>query len=204
MDPITGFLSSLVSSTLANLVTFFGGKNGDQTSVTQENGAGNTGINHGVVQHFHGTGAVPAATPKLKFEGLSNSEVKKKARLLFVDNQSQAYTMKLLRQLGWERVEQLEKTQIKNTDAEKYRDADLVFVDFKDIGDPNGGEGLSILKSLCEKYRGKKYYILFTAHSKKISLANIEMNSLWIHLPKGSNDHVLEAAIFNGLRRVEI
>jgi hypothetical protein len=201
-----------VSSALGGIFPLFFGQKEPITEirVKQNEGKGNTGINNGTIDQSVHNYADKTAEQRLllKFENFGNQEIKKTARILFVDNDDQTGTIKILRKLGWECLEQLEKRLIDNTDNDKYKSADLIFVDFKDIGDKKGGEGLSILSALCNKYGNKKYYLLYTAHSKKITLEKLDKNHLqhldgsWSHLTKASDDFTLETAMFAGIKRI--
>lgn len=205
------FFSSFISSTLANLFPLlFSKKETPHVEIDQEEGRGNTGINYGTVQHTTTQYINSPSGFEFKFKDSDAGSIKKNARILFVDDKSQASIVKNLTVLGWQLVEELEQDNIQNTTCEKYQDADLIFVDFDGIGPPRRGQGLSILRSLMASYGRKKYYILHTAHSAKITLQKLEENGLsiqdgtgWSLLTKGSPDYLLETMMLSGLKKIE-
>jgi hypothetical protein len=205
------FLTSFFSSALASLVPSLFGKGvpGEKKSI-QKGGIIGTGVNYGNISqttnnHFNEGNQ----KPNYKFKESDNNNIKRNARLLFVDDQDQTSTIKNLKKLGWQNAVQIEQKEILNTDYEKYKDADLIFVDFSNIG-PRHGQGLSILSSLRTKYGRKKFYILYTAHAQKITLQKLEEIGLpiqdkvgWSQLTKGCPDYLLETTMFNGLKQIE-
>lgn len=213
------FLSNFLSSTFANLASLFlsknekGGKNiRIKTKNSQNSGEVDSGITFGGIhQTTNNTTLIGDTGEKTsyRFRDMSNTDIKNIVRVLFVDDQDQISTIKNLRKLGWRNAEQLLGDAV-NTDAESYRIADIVFVDFDNIGPLRNGQGLSILSSLVAKYGRKKFYILHTAHPKKITLQKLEESGLpirdavgWYELIKGSPDYLLETTMLTGLRQVE-
>lgn len=210
------FLSSLLSSALANFAVLpFTGKKKSNVKKEADNqsGAVSAPLNFGrVAQTTNNTTNIhhSQGAPVFKFRESENSYIKTTARILFVDDQDQSSTIRNLGKLGWKNAEQLPISEALNTDSEAYRHADLVFVDFSGVGPARGGQGLSVLSSLNSKYGRKKFYVLYTAHAKRITLEKLEESGLpirenigWSQLSKASADYILETTMLNGLRQIE-
>jgi hypothetical protein len=210
MDLVTNFFVSIS----ANIATFFlGRKEGsDNSTAKQTGGSIDTGNNYGDINQVTTNiyGKEPSTGNSLKFEALTNDEIKRLARVVFVDDQDQTRAIKNLNKLGWGNVHQLAKGDSLNPDSISYRDADLIFVDYDGLGSVRHGQGLSILNSLLLTYKGRKYYILHTAHPQKITLQKLEENGLairentgWSQLIKGSPDYLFNTVMLNGLRKIQ-
>lgn len=208
------FLTSFLSSALANLSTLLFSKKEapDNSRGKQKGGEIDTGINYGHIEQTTTNNYTegPKDQAHYKFRDLRNEEIKKLAQVLFIDDQDQTRTIRNLNKLGWQNAHQLEEEHILNTDCQKYRDSDLIFVDFNNVGPLRNGQGLSILNSLMTKYGRKKYYILHTAHPQKITLQKLEESGLpirentgWSQLTKGSPDYLVETVMLSGLRQIE-
>ena len=181
----------------------------DQSAGKQTGGKIVSGVNTGVIRQTTTNIYNPNDKETRKFESWGNNEIKEVAKILFVDDQDQSKTIKNLKKLGWQNAAQLREEDILNTDCQEYREADLIFVDFSNIGPTKHGQGLSILSSLMSKYGHKKYYILHTAHPQKITLQKLEESGLsirtergWAQLIKGSPDYLFETIMFDGLRQI--
>ena len=210
MDFITNFFVSV----WANITTSFLGKKevSDNSAGKQTGGSIDASGNHGNINQTTTNiyGKELSSGSGLKFEALTNDEIKRLARVVFVDDQDQTRAIKNLNKLGWGNVHQLAEGDSSNPDSPSYRDADLIFVDYDGLGPVRHGQGLSILNSLLQTYGGKKYYILHTAHPQKITLQKLEENGLpirentgWSQLIKGSPDYLFNTVMLNGLRKVK-
>jgi len=210
-----GFISNFLSSTLANLFSMLFSKKevASDKSVGKQTGEKiASALNYGSIQQNTTNNYSSSSVDKSarKFDHWTNDEIKKSAQLLIVDDQDQTKTIKNLKKLGWQNTSQLREEDILNTDCSKYKEADLIFVDFSDIGPAKHGQGLSVLSSLMSNYGHKKYYILHTAHPQKITLQKLNESGLsirigtgWAQLTKGSPDYLLETTMFDGLRQIE-
>jgi hypothetical protein len=209
MEALVAFLTSAAANLFSWLFT---GSDGPSAEIKQEfkEGTGNAAMNYGTINNTTNN-FNEALERAFKFKKDDNNSIKKTARLLFVDDQDQGSTIRHLKKLGWENVEQLAIGEVMNTDCEKYRFADIIFVDYDQIGPPKKGQGLSILSSLRAKYGITKYYILHTAHPAKITLQKLQESGIpisdtvgWSQLTKGSADYLLETTILNGIRQIRI
>lgn len=98
-----------------------------------------------------------------KKKPLELEEIKKRAQILLVDNEPLESLMSNIRQAGWN-VKQLR--EIENLDSEVLKNADIIFVDYKDVGailTPTE-EGIGLLKVLKRKYTDK-HIIFFSGYA---------------------------------------
>lgn len=90
-----------------------------------------------------------------KKKPLSIEEVKRLTQVLFIDDESFDSLLNNIRDSGWN-VKQ--KQDIDNLDAEDIKNADIIFIDYKDVGiklTPTE-EGIGLLKAMRNKYPNKR------------------------------------------------
>ncbi len=133
---------------------------------------------------------------------VSSSQVnllKQETKVLFIDDLDLKKKIKNLKEAGWVRVSQLKDAP--NIDVQEIRDADVIFVDYKGIGETGSGEqGLSILSALKRRYTNEKYLILYSAHDVPVDAFNRGANS---YLSKNSTIYELEQKILEGINEIK-
>jgi hypothetical protein len=89
-----------------------------------------------------------------KKKPLSIEEIKRQTQVLFIDDESFDFLLENIRQSGWN-VKQ--KKEIDNLDIEEIKNADIIFIDYKDVGTilTPSEEGIGLLKALRHKYPNK-------------------------------------------------
>ena len=98
-----------------------------------------------------------------KKKPLSIEEIKKRAQVLFIDDESFDALLTNIRQAGWNVKQQKD---IDNFDAENLKNADIIFVDFKGVGailSPKE-EGIGLMKHLKHKYP-EKHIIFYSGYA---------------------------------------
>lgn len=95
-----------------------------------------------------------------KKKPLSFDEVKKQTRVLLIDNEPLQSLVHDINAAGWN-AKQI--NEVENMDSEDLKNADIIFVDFKDVGQvlTPSEEGIGLLKLLKRKYP-QKHFIFFS------------------------------------------
>ncbi len=94
---------------------------------------------------------------------ISIEEIKKKAQVLFVDDESYEGRMTAIRDAGWN-ARQI--NDVKNFDSEEIKNADIIFMDFKGVGSTLSPteEGIGLLKQLKKRY-SNKVFIFYSGYA---------------------------------------
>lgn len=140
--------------------------------------------------------AIIKATPQMlisawKFifgkKPLSIEEIKKRTQVLFVDDDSFEYILSNIRLACWN-VKQI--NDISNMDSEEIKNADIIFMDYKGVGEkltPHD-EGIGLMKALKRKYPDK-HIIFYSGYAGIIPGHEVhDIADGWI--PKNSDAYV--------------
>ena len=94
---------------------------------------------------------------------LTIEEIKKRAQILFIDDQSYDALLENIRNAGWN-VKQVK--EVNSLDSEEIKNADIIFVDYKDVGTilTPTEEGIGLIKVLKRKYP-EKHIIFYSGHA---------------------------------------
>jgi DNA-binding NarL/FixJ family response regulator len=134
-----------------------------------------------------------------KKKPLSIEEIKKRAQVLFIDDESYDSLLESIRGAGWN-VRQVK--EIYNFDSEEVKNADVIFVDYKDVGialTPTE-EGIGLLKTLKRKYP-EKHFIFYSGYAGFIPGHEIhDIADGWI--PKNSDPYVYVERIEMAAKKV--
>jgi len=98
-----------------------------------------------------------------KKKPFSLEEIKRRARVLFVDDESVYYLISNINQAGWN-VSHV--SEITNFDSDEIRNADIIFLDYKNVGvklTPTE-EGIGLLKVIRKKYP-EKHLIFYSGYA---------------------------------------
>ncbi len=125
--------------------------------------------------------------------------LKQDTRVLFIDDLDLKKKIKNLKDAGWAKVSQLKDAP--NIDISEIREADIIFIDYKGIGEIESGEqGLSILTALKNRYADSKYMVLYSAHDVPVDAFNRGANA---YLSKNSTIYELEQKIIEGRSKIK-
>lgn len=94
---------------------------------------------------------------------LKIEEIKKRAQVLIIDDELQDPIVRAIQQAGWN-VRQVH--DVDNLDDSVVKQADIIFVDYKNVGmalTPTE-EGIGLLKTLKRKYP-RKHFIFFSGYA---------------------------------------
>lgn len=210
------FMVSTASSVLGNVIPgFLKNLTGAKRGIGEKGESGGTIVNNGQIQNnttnISTKNDETVEIKNFKFKSKSDEFIKNTARVLFVDDKDMGDKIRMLHERGWQNVSQIDARDIVNTTSSPYQSADIVFVDYDGIGQRKSGSGLSILHSLIDRHGCKKFFILFSAHLKKITLDKLDVHHLgikhdsgWMQLTKGAPDYDLESKLIHGLKQIEI
>lgn len=129
---------------------------------------------------------------------LSLEEIKKRTQVLFVDDESLDHILTNITQAGWN-VRQIK--DIQNLDSSEVCAADIIFVDYKNVGTAltPSDEGIGLMKALKRKYP-KKHIIFCSGYAGFIPGHEVHgIADGWI--PKNADPYVyverIEAAAYH-------
>jgi len=90
-------------------------------------------------------------------------EIKRRTHVLFVDDESFDSLLDNIRQAGWSATQ---TKDILNLDSDDIRKSDVIFVDYKGVGQilTPTEEGIGLLKALKQKYP-QKYIIFYSGYA---------------------------------------
>lgn len=121
---------------------------------------------------------------------------KSNARILFIEDGTFKQITNL-KNAGWH------VTQIKDVvdlHASEIQDANIVFVDFKDVGKKlSDEEGLGVVRALKDRYGKSKWIVLYSAHPMLLSVFKKGADS---YLAKNSSLLEIEHEVIQGARAV--
>lgn len=124
---------------------------------------------------------------------------KQSTRILFIDDLDLKKKIKNLKNAGWQRIAQIKTAP--NIDIDEIQNADIIFVDYKGIGELETEEqGLSILSALKKRYQDSKYLILYSAHDVPIQTFSRGAHD---YLSKNSKIYELEQKILEGIAKIQ-
>lgn len=88
----------------------------------------------------------------------SIEEIKKSAKILFIDDEDSSSKLSVIRNAGWN-VNQI--NEVTNFDSEDIKSADIIFMDYVGVGKilTPKEEGIGLLKSIKKRYPNK--FIIF-------------------------------------------
>lgn len=128
---------------------------------------------------------------------LNIPELKIKTNILFIDDQV-FKKVDNLEMAGWKNITQI--TTVSNIDIPEIIEADIVFVDYKGVGKNYSNEqGVGVIKALKDRYKNKKWVILYSAHSFDLDVFSTGADS---YLGKNSNVYEFEQKIIEGAKKI--
>ncbi len=130
----------------------------------------------------------------------SASEVasfKRELKILFIDDKSLDVKIKNLKDYGWEKITQIFNAN--NIVCDEIREADIIFVDYKNIAKNEEHEGLAVVAALRKQYGDEKWLILFTAHKVPVNAFDFGANA---YLPKNSTPYLIEQKLIEAGARL--
>lgn len=191
---VIGIGSTVIAGAIIYILGFE--KNEDKTTVTKQL---NRQVQNVVVNNHIGKGYPDISGSK--YQGAVPSQInaaKEDTRILFIDDLDLKKKIKNLKDAGWCRVSQIKDAP--NIDIQEIREADIIFVDYKGIGEFDSEEqGLSVLKALKQRYRDSKYLILYSAHKVPVDAFNRGADN---YLQKNSSIYELEQKILEGIAKI--
>lgn len=145
-------------------------------------------------------GDAKTISDSLKDQASSNevNHLKQETQILFIDDLDLKRKIKNLQDAGWQRVSQIK--DVPNIDAQQIRDASIIFVDYKGIGEIKTSEqGLSILSALRNRYGDTKHLILYSAHPVPLDAFKRGAGD---YLSKNTTIYELEQKILEGVTKI--
>lgn len=127
--------------------------------------------------------------PALTIDGLRT-----KTNILFIDDDKEFKIVKILKRAGWKNTCFFSNADVKDINAEKIRDAHIIFVDIKGVGQTMyNDEGLGLVVDLKKKYPQKKI-VIYSAISEH-SLFHNAIKLADDQIPKNSQPAVFVSLI---------
>lgn len=139
---------------------------------------------------------VPATLNKEATEGtaLTIDGIKAQTNILFIDDDKEFKIVKILKRAGWKNTCFFSNADVKDINAEKIRDAHIIFVDIKGVGQTMyNDEGLGLVVDLKKKYPQKKI-VIYSAISEH-SLFHDAIKLADDQIPKNSQPAVFVSLI---------
>ncbi len=168
-------------------------------SILGGNKTTNTNTNNvHVVTHVEVPTVQPISTTSVNAADIEKiAGYKETAKILFIDDTSQKDKIKNLKKAGWKHIEQI--SDVHNIDSLEIRESEIIFVDFKGIGEKESEQGLGVLSALKVRYDETKWLILFTAYEVPITAFQKGAND---YLAKNSSKYETEQKIIKGLQHL--
>lgn len=123
------------------------------------------------------------------------SYLKTKARILFIEDDV-FKKINNLKNFGWN-VSQIKK--VDNLDSDEIKNANIIFVDYKGVGEPSGNQGLGVVENLRAMYGKNKWIIFYSAHKLPLNIYGKGANS---YLAKNATVYEMERKIIEGAQNV--
>lgn len=139
---------------------------------------------------------VPATLNKETIEGtaLTIDGIKAQTNILFIDDDKEFKIVKILKRAGWRNTCFFSNADVKDINAEKIRDAHIIFVDIKGVGQTMyNDEGLGLVVDLKKKYPQKRI-VIYSAISEH-SLFHNAIKLADDQIPKNSQPAVFVSLI---------
>ncbi len=133
-------------------------------------------------------------------EGVKNknediSYLKAKARILFIEDDV-FKKIDNLKNFGWN-VSQINK--VSNLDIDEIKLSNIIFVDYKGVGELSGNQGLGVVENLRAMYGKDKWIIFYSAHKLPLDVYNKGANS---YLAKNATVYEMERKIIEGAQNI--
>lgn len=194
MDPwVTGIGTAVIAAVIIGLFTK------KEKGIALESNSNSENHQEVTVNNYLSQDVGPSAQ---KQNGLHSNQIdvlKQDTYVLFIDDLDLKKKIKNLSDAGWKRVSQIYYAP--NIDSQKIRDANIIFVDYKGIGEIGSKEqGLAVLSALRKRYGDKKYLILYTAHDVPIEAFTSGAHNT---LSKNSTIYELEQKIIEGIESLQ-
>ena len=123
------------------------------------------------------------------------SDLKRKIKILFIEDDV-FKKINNLKKFGWN-VSQINK--VDNLDTEEIKNANIIFVDYKGVGELSGSQGLGIVENLRAMYGKGKWIIFYSAHKLPLDVYDKGANS---YLAKNATVYEMERKIIEGAQNV--
>ncbi len=133
-------------------------------------------------------------------EGVKNknediSYLKAKTRILFIEDDV-FKKIDNLKNFGWN-VSQINK--VGNLDIDEIKLSNIIFVDYKGVGELSGNQGLGVVENLRAMYGKDKWIIFYSAHKLPLDVYNKGANS---YLAKNATVYEMERKIIEGAQNI--
>lgn len=120
--------------------------------------------------------------------------IRAQTNILFIDDDKEFKIVKILKRAGWKNTCFFSDTDVKDINAEKIRNAHIIFVDIKGVGQTMyNDEGLGLVVDLKKKYPRKKV-VIYSAISEH-SLFHDAIKLADDQIPKNSQPAVFVSLI---------
>lgn len=123
------------------------------------------------------------------------SYLKAKAKILFIED-NVFKKINNLKKFGWN-VSQI--NNVGSLDIEEIKTANIIFVDYKGVGELSGDHGLGVVERLKEMYSDTKWIIFYSAHKLPLDVYDKGADDF---LPKNASVYEMESKIIKGARSV--
>jgi len=140
-----------------------------------------------------------AVTGVFKKKPLTLEEIKKRTHVLFIDDESFTPLLESIRRAGWN-TSQI--NDVSNLDSEDIKKSDIIFVDYKGVGQvmTPSEEGIGLLRALKTKYP-LKHLIFYSGYAGVIPGDQVhDIADGWIQ--KNSDPYVYIARIESAARKI--
>lgn len=121
--------------------------------------------------------------------------LKLKARILFIEDDVFKKNSNL-KDFGW-KVSQINK--VDNLDIDEIKNANIIFVDYKGVGEPSGDQGLGVVQNLREMYGKNKWIIFYSAHKLPLDVYGKGADDF---LAKNATVYEMERKIIKGAQKI--